>query len=275
MKQGMSSSFPLTWEEAVLWLRAQPEQQELVRACFFDDPLLAAAERYHASTEWRAVRKLLPASPGQVLDVGAGRGIAAFALSKDGWVVTALEPDSSALVGAGAVRALAEQSGLPICVVEEWGESLPFPDASFDAVHARQVLHHARDLRALCMEVARVLRPGGVFIATREHVVDSPADLPSFFAGHPLHRLYGGENAFALKEYMRAMHESGLRLCKAFSPWESDVNLFPETKEGMRLRLRKKLFLPLPACVLDALLGWKSKRLRIPGRLYTFVSERP
>jgi hypothetical protein len=38
----------ITWEEAVLWLRNQPDQAELVRACFYDDPLPAAAERYYA-----------------------------------------------------------------------------------------------------------------------------------------------------------------------------------------------------------------------------------
>ena len=27
-----------TWEEAVIWLKAQPDQAELVQACFFDDP---------------------------------------------------------------------------------------------------------------------------------------------------------------------------------------------------------------------------------------------
>ena len=45
-----------TWEEAVLWLRSQPGQSELVRACFYDDPLTDAAKRYLASTEWEALR---------------------------------------------------------------------------------------------------------------------------------------------------------------------------------------------------------------------------
>jgi len=46
----MSARF-VSWEEAVLWLREQPEHRELVRACFYDDPLSAAAERYYMSTE--------------------------------------------------------------------------------------------------------------------------------------------------------------------------------------------------------------------------------
>jgi hypothetical protein len=35
----------MTWEQAVRWLREQPEQQDLVRACFYDDPVEAAIVR--------------------------------------------------------------------------------------------------------------------------------------------------------------------------------------------------------------------------------------
>jgi len=121
-----------TWEEAVLWLKGQPDQVELVEACFFDDPLIQAAERYHASSEWEAVRKLTGPAGGRALDVGAGRGISSYALARDGWQVTALEPDPSTVVGTGAIQQLAAASQMPISVIEDWGEALPFPDATFD-----------------------------------------------------------------------------------------------------------------------------------------------
>src|SRR3954454_23841924 len=43
------------------------------------------------------------------------------------------------------------------------GVALPFEDGSFDAVYCKQVLEHVRAPAPLLAEVARVLRPGGLF----------------------------------------------------------------------------------------------------------------
>jgi len=88
----------VSWEEAVAWLIAQPDQQELARDCYFDSSPEDAAERYSRSDEWKAIGALLPSRPGLALDVGAGRGIASYALAKAGWTVVAIEPDASALL---------------------------------------------------------------------------------------------------------------------------------------------------------------------------------
>jgi SAM-dependent methyltransferase len=44
-------------------------------------------------------------------------------------------------------------------------ESLPFVDHSFDAVFSNAVLHWVRDQDAMMVEVRRVLKPGGRFVA--------------------------------------------------------------------------------------------------------------
>ena len=80
-------------EQAVEWLRSQPDQREFVKSCYFDDPVEIAAARFAASSEWLATLKLLVSVPRRALDVGAGRGIASYALAKSGWDVVALEPD--------------------------------------------------------------------------------------------------------------------------------------------------------------------------------------
>jgi len=265
MSENTAKQFPMTWEQAVEWLRGQPGQEALVKACFFDDPLLEAAKRFHQSEEWVETRKRLPDPPGKVLDLGAGRGISSYALAKDGFAVTALEPDPSSLVGAGAICSLAEESGLPITVVQEWGEQLPFPDHSFDLAHGRQVLHHARDLPGLCREVARVLKPGGAFLATREHVVDRPEDLPFFLAGHPLHHLYGGENAFSLPQYIAAIEEAGFWFSEILAPFDSAINYFPATWNQVEA-LAQEL---CPGEVENVAASLR-RVYRAPGRIFTF-----
>lgn len=264
----------LTWEDAVIWLRAQPDQVELVRDCFYDDPLIEAAERFCASSEWDAVRAMTGPASGRALDIGAGRGISSYALARDGWQVTALEPDPSAVVGAGAIEQLAAAGNLPIAVVRDWGETLPLPDASFDLVYGRQVLHHARDLRTLCAEMARVLRPGGTFLATREHVIFKDSDLAVFLARHPLHWLYGGENAYRLGEYKRAIESAGIRLTRVLNPWASSVNLHPRTAADIAELIHARLpFVPTSVLSPSLLrrLGWL---IRSPGTNYSFLGVR-
>lgn len=276
-----------SWEEAVLWLRNQPERAQLVHDAYYDDPLIDAATRYWRSDEWKALRPLLPGSGGFALDIGAGRGIASFALAKDGFLVSALEPDASRLVGAAAIRELAASSGLPIEVTQEFSERLPYPDASFDLVFARAVLHHTSDLRGACREFLRVLKPGGRLVAIREHVISRPEDLPVFLEIHPLHKLYGGENAFLLAQYTDAIAAAGFRLDKVLAPFDSAVNFAPYTLANLRTEIaaRADSALPGSAGVVGSLLKvapvWALARYalnrvdRRPGRLYSFIAHRP
>jgi SAM-dependent methyltransferase len=264
----------ISWEASVRWLKAQPDQAELVRSCFYDDPLSAAADRYYLSSEWKAVRQLIGPPRGDALDIGSGRGISAHALARDGWRTFALEPDASMEVGAGAIRQLAAETGVNINVVETWGEQLPFESNSIDLIHCRQVLHHARDLRRLCSESARVLKPNGTFIATREHVLSRREDLQTFLNNHPLHFLYGGENAFLLQDYTSAITSAGIKLIKVLNPFQSDINLFPQSKSGIKAEFARRRLLPYPNLIPDWLLTWKGNRLDAPGRLYSFLGKK-
>ncbi len=275
----------LSWEQAVRWLLSQNEHIELSKACYYDSSAIEAARRYEQSEEWNSIRVLLPAVPGRALDIGAGRGIASYALAKAGWDVVAVEPDPSDLVGAGAIRSLSDESPLPIKIVEQFGEKLPLEAESFDLVFARQSLHHAHDLEALVKEAFRVLKPGGVLVAIREHVVNSDKDLPAFFDRHPLHHKYGGENAYPVARYLGAFRQAGLRPDGVWGPFESPINYAPLTPSELRGEMQKRIRnVPVLGMIGGVLnVNWifrlacriASRWDQSPGRLYSFRAGKP
>ena len=101
----------------------------------------------------------------RVLDLGAGIGRHALALARLGHQVTALDA-SEASIDIIATASLRE--GLPLDSRLGRMTTLPFPDASFDHVLSWNVIYHGDEtiVRRTFAEVARVLRPGGTFMAT-------------------------------------------------------------------------------------------------------------
>ena len=270
---GDTASAPLSWERAVASLRADPAHSKLVQDAYFDLPVVGAARRYAASAEWVTARGFFP-SVGTALDLGAGNGIASYALAHDGWKVFALEPDPSNEVGAGAIRAIAESEKLPIRVLSGFGESIPLQNASVNLVFARQVLHHARDLPQLCRELARVLKPGGTLVTVRDHVISKRADINAFLAAHPAHHMYGGENAFLLREYVDALQGAGLRIRRALRSFDSVLNYAPHTLESLRSELIHRLR-AMPAGSAAAYSLRSSSMFTVARKILSLIDRRP
>jgi 2-polyprenyl-6-hydroxyphenyl methylase / 3-demethylubiquinone-9 3-methyltransferase len=96
----------------------------------------------------------------RLLDVGCGGGILTEELARRGYRVTGIDLAEGAVAAA---RRHAAGSGLTVDYQVGSAYQLDFADASADGVVASDVLEHLHDLPRAIAEIARVLRPGGVF----------------------------------------------------------------------------------------------------------------
>jgi 2-polyprenyl-6-hydroxyphenyl methylase / 3-demethylubiquinone-9 3-methyltransferase len=96
----------------------------------------------------------------QLLDVGCGGGLLAEEFARAGFSVTGIDPAPETVETA---RAHASTSRLSITYETGAGEHLPYPDGMFDHVTCCDVLEHVDDVDRVIAEIARVLRPGGLF----------------------------------------------------------------------------------------------------------------
>jgi SAM-dependent methyltransferase len=274
-------TFPYTWEEAIEVLRNDPAHRQLIHDAYLGPDLFENSRRFAASSEFAATRALLAElapKARRVLDMPGGNGLATHAFAAAGYDVTSVEPNPSDSVGRGAIRRVLDAAGLDARIVDAWGESLPFPDGAFDVAYVRQGLHHASDLKKMVAELARVLVPGGLLLACREHVVDNYGEsLEAFLASQVDHQLYGGEHAFTLTDYRAAIDAAPLSRVRELGPFESIINAYPNTPEVLREKILRSpqgrlLGKVLPAAAVAAIGLWRVRRRKTPGRLYTFVA---
>ena len=109
---------------------------------------------------------LLAGLEGDVIEIGSGTG-ASLPYYERAARVVAVEPDASM---AKRLPAKVAEAHVPIEVVSERAQTLPFPDESFDAAVAAFVLCSVEDPHEVLAEARRVLRPGGKLILL-EHVL--------------------------------------------------------------------------------------------------------
>jgi SAM-dependent methyltransferase len=282
---GLAEGGRMSTAEAIHRLRADPEQADLIRDSYLGEDTRAAADSFARSAEFAEVMNLVGdrVRGGTVLDVGAGTGIASFAFERAGArPVWALEPDPSPVVGRAAMQRLGLRG---VEVLDGVGERIPLPDGSVDLVYSRQVLHHVSDITTLAKEVHRVLSPGGMYLACREHVIEREEDLDTFLANHEVHQLAGGERAHQVETYLDAIRAGGLRVRRVWRPLDSVINAFPLVRSNEELADLRASLLGPPLGRLAP--GWperlplirRSVQRRLapympPGSMWSFLAER-
>ncbi len=147
---------------------------------------------------------------GTALDAAAGTGRHALSLARRGTTVTAFDA-SPEMLGV-ARRRLQDERLVAGLVRGTLTEPLPFADAAFDLAVCALAFCHLADVRAVCRELFRVVRPGGVLIVTDFHP-DAQA-----FGWRTL--MWDGPRRYLLRnyphtraEYLAAVEQAGFALC--------------------------------------------------------------
>jgi demethylmenaquinone methyltransferase / 2-methoxy-6-polyprenyl-1,4-benzoquinol methylase len=142
-------------------VRADSSKQPAEVAAMFDE----VAKKYDRTNSvlsvgnawlwrWHTVRAIAPKEGERILDVAAGTGTSAAALSKSGAEVVALD-FSAGMIEIGRTR------HPDVDFVQGDATALPFPADSFDAVTISFGLRNVDKPKKALGEMLRVLKPGG------------------------------------------------------------------------------------------------------------------
>lgn len=177
-------------------------------------------ERLWVDGPWRTVflareirffRRLCEVPPAaRILEIGCGRGAGARLILRSFQPerVEAIDVDPDMVKRAKRWTRPRLASRLRFQVAD--AQALPFADGSMDVVVNFGIIHHLEDWRRGIREVARVLRPGGVFLFEEIY--------PALYAGFILRSVlvHPRKDRFDGPQYRAAIEGAGLRLVEGF-----------------------------------------------------------
>jgi 2-polyprenyl-3-methyl-5-hydroxy-6-metoxy-1,4-benzoquinol methylase len=264
----------MNWHETIISIQKSDIHKELVDNTFISSDINLNIKRYSKSQEFSEIKsiisRLFNGKKIKILDVGAGNGISSIALAKEGYFVTALEPDNSDLVGSQAIQFGANINKVKIEIIDTFFEDLSKEYFnSFDLVFARQAMHHANSLNDFILSANKALLPGGFLFTVRDHVVSNEFQKKIFLKKHPLHKFYGGENAYTLKEYLNSFLKNSFGVEKILKPSSTSINYHPwsidRVKSKLPYFLRNIFIVKIIFLILKLRMNFQS------GRLYSFI----
>lgn len=145
---------------------------------------------------------------GKILDLGCGEGeIAQEVFGKQ--LEWGLDNDREMVKKA-------KQSGMYRQVILGDAAKIPLKSKTVDLVFANSVLEHIKDIDKVLAEVRRVLKPGGLFIATM------PSDQLTGYLGWGrlyaqwFNQKYHHYHLYSLKEWKERLSQAGLKLVDSY-----------------------------------------------------------
>lgn len=151
----------------------------------------------------------------RLLDIGCGAGNLLQATRRNGWDAQGLD------VSAGAVKHV---RGLGFEVFEGELQDAAFPSQHFDVVTAAELLEHLFDPQPLLNEVARILRPGGLFWTTTPHA----RGLSGRVLGLNWRCVWPPEHLqlFSIRGLKKLLHQAGFRQLRIKTTGGNPIEIF-------------------------------------------------
>jgi len=151
----------------------------------------------------------------RLLDIGCGAGGLLEAARTHGWKAQGLD------VSAGAVKHV---RSLGFEVFEGELHDAAFPSQHFDVITAAELLEHLIDPQPLLHEVARLLRPGGLFWTTTPHA----RGLSGRVLGLQWRCIWPPEHLqlFSIRGMKKLLHDAGFRQLRINTTGGNPIEIF-------------------------------------------------
>jgi ubiquinone/menaquinone biosynthesis C-methylase UbiE len=145
----------------------------------------------------------------QALDIATGGGHTALAVAPH--VAHIVVSDLTPRMLEKARAFLLSQNVTNAEFVQADAEKLPFASASFDRVTCRIAPHHFPNVARFVQEVARVLKPGGIFLLI-DNIAPDAAELDTFINTVEKRRDSSHGRCYTLVEWRRFFTDAGLQV---------------------------------------------------------------
>lgn len=206
-------------EEIFVAARTDADLAEILRLHCLDEDRAAAFSRFaHSHIPGELIRLLEMFGVGRsntVADFGCGPGQASYALAKAGFRrVLAIDPNAEYFTGTGYLASLE----IPEIEIVSSADD-PSLYRAADAALTIATIHHWQHIPQTALALRRCLKPGGVWLSTKEQFTVSPRNLVESLEAHPFwNRFRTYEWYYPPSVYVDLIENVGFSL-KAVVPW--------------------------------------------------------